>query len=126
MIRSNDVVLHKPSGEIWVVCGVDHSKGELIPCGYPFPTLAKISDFELIEEHYSIEPQTEEQIQALRKHGLDRFVEVVRHGEWIYGEYDIPHCSECGYELKDISPYCPECGANMEGERSENGKGTDK
>ena len=30
MIRPNDIVLHKPSGEKWVVCGVDHSKGELI------------------------------------------------------------------------------------------------
>ena len=76
MIRPNDVVLHKPSGEKWVVCGVDHSKDELIPCGYPFPTLAKISDCVLIEERYYIEPQTEVQIQALRIHGLDRFIDV--------------------------------------------------
>ena len=76
MIRPNDVVLHKPSGEKWVVCGVDHSKDELIPCGYPCPTLAKISDCVLIEERYYIEPQTEVQIQALRIHGLDRFIDV--------------------------------------------------
>ena len=75
MIRPNDVVLHKPSGEKWVVCGVDHSKDELIPCGYPFPTLAKLSDCELIEERYHIEPQTEEQIKALQKEGLDRFID---------------------------------------------------
>ena len=76
MIKPNDVVLHKPSSEKWVVCGVDHSKDELIPCGYPFPTLAKISDCELIEEHYSVEPQDEWQIKALREHGLDRFIDV--------------------------------------------------
>ncbi len=38
-------------------------------------------------------------------------------GEWVYGEFDIPHCSECGKEVLpcDISPYCPNCGAKMEG-----------
>ena len=75
MIRPNDIVRHKPSGETWVVCGVNHSKDELIPCGYPFPTLGKVSDCELIEERYHIEPQSEEQIKALKKHGLDRFID---------------------------------------------------
>jgi len=37
-------------------------------------------------------------------------------GEWIYGEFDIPHCSECGAEVKEISPFCPQCGAKMEEE----------
>ena len=75
MIRPNDIVLHKPSGETWVVCGVDREKGELIPCGYPFPTLAKLRDCELVEERYHIECQSEEQIKALQKHGLDRFID---------------------------------------------------
>lgn len=35
-------------------------------------------------------------------------------GEWVYGECDIPHCSECGAEVKEISPFCPQCGARME------------
>ncbi len=37
-------------------------------------------------------------------------------GEWIYGEYYIAHCSECGREVPDhlISPFCPNCGARME------------
>ncbi len=38
----------------------------------------------------------------------------VRNGEWVYDEYDIPHCSECGKEPKEISPFCPNCGAKME------------
>lgn len=75
MIRPSDTVLHKPSGETWVVCGVDHNKGELIPCGYPFPTLAKLSDCELIEEGYTAHGQPEEYIKALQKHGLDRFID---------------------------------------------------
>ena len=46
-------------------------------------------------------------------------VEPINHGNWIYGEYDIPHCSECGNEVMPdkISNYCPNCGAKMEGER---------
>lgn len=76
MIRPSDVVLHKPSGETWVVCGVDHEKDELIPCGYPFPTLAKASDCELVEEGYTAKGQPEEYIKALKKHGLDRFIDV--------------------------------------------------
>lgn len=44
-------------------------------------------------------------------------VAPVRHGHWIYGEYDIPHCSECGHEIKPncISAFCPNCGAKMDG-----------
>lgn len=47
----------------------------------------------------------------------DADVVEVRHGEWIYGEFDVPHCSECGKEVlpNQISKYCPECGAKMDG-----------
>lgn len=45
-------------------------------------------------------------------------VQEVRHGHWVYGEFAIPHCSECGKEImpNDISPFCPNCGARMDGE----------
>ena len=76
MIRPSDVVLHKPSGETWVVCGVDYDRGELIPCGYPFPSLAKLSDCELVEEHYTAKGQPEVYIKALRREHLDRFIDV--------------------------------------------------
>lgn len=42
------------------------------------------------------------------------------NAEWVYGEYDIPHCSECGYEPKEIAPRCPNCGANMDENEDEN------
>ena len=44
-------------------------------------------------------------------------VEPINHGNWVYGEYDIPHCSECGNEVMPdkISNYCPNCGAKMDG-----------
>ena len=43
-------------------------------------------------------------------------VEPVKHGEWVYGEFDIPRCSECGGEIMPhlISNYCPNCGAKMD------------
>ena len=46
-------------------------------------------------------------------------VAEVRHGEWIYGEFDIPHCSECGKEVlpNQILKHCPDCGAKMDGRR---------
>ena len=54
-------------------------------------------------------------IDALEKLKDDDFVQ---QGRWIYGEYDIPHCSECGHEItpNNISPYYPNCGARMDGD----------
>ncbi len=45
----------------------------------------------------------------------------VRRGNWVYGEFDIPHCSECGIEVLpcNISNYCPHCGAKMEESKME-------
>lgn len=63
-------------------------------------------------------------------HNLDLWMEVIgvvktirscptvepepEHGEWVYSARNIPHCSQCGKEPKEISPYCPHCGARME------------
>ena len=45
----------------------------------------------------------------------------VRRGKWVYGEFDIPHCSECGVEVmpNNVSNYCPNCGAKMDGKDGE-------
>lgn len=74
MIKADDVVLHKPSGETWVVCGVDPAAGELIPCGYPFPTVAKLADCELVRPSKNTK-QPRELKDCLLKHGLGRFAE---------------------------------------------------
>ena len=49
-------------------------------------------------------------------------VAPVVHGRWVYGEFDIPHCSECGNDVMPnmISPYCPNCGAKMDEEEHNN------
>ena len=75
-IKPNDIVLHKPSGEKWVVAGVNAYDGKLIPKGYPFPSIANISDCELIEGNYEFEHQEEVVIKALMQCGLKAFVDV--------------------------------------------------
>lgn len=42
----------------------------------------------------------------------------VRHGMWVFDDYFVPHCSECGTEIAmdKISPFCPNCGAMMDEE----------
>lgn len=65
-IMPNDTVKHRPSGETWVVCGVNHESGSLVPMGYPFPSIANVEDCELIKRRYETEPQSEEQIKAMR------------------------------------------------------------
>lgn len=43
-------------------------------------------------------------------------IKTENHGKWVYGEFDLPHCSECGYEVMpdEITPICKKCGAIME------------
>ena len=75
-IRPNDIVLHKPSGEKWVVAGVHYDGNTLIPKGYPFPSVAKIEDCELLESGYITKPQEENVIRTLMEHGLESYVDV--------------------------------------------------
>lgn len=49
--------------------------------------------------------------------------EPVRHGRWVYGDDVDIQCSECGKDAMSdwmkytqiYSPYCPSCGAKMDG-----------
>ncbi len=36
------------------------------------------------------------------------------HGRWIKGPSN-PYCSECFVECRDETPFCPNCGAKMNG-----------
>lgn len=42
-------------------------------------------------------------------------VAPVVHGRWIKGSLN-PYCSECFVECRDETPFCPNCGAKMDGE----------
>ena len=72
-IRSGDTVYHRPTGETWIVCGVNEERGNLIPCGYPFPSLANIADCDLIESCGL--PQSEDDKEALRRYGFESYIE---------------------------------------------------
>ena len=75
-IRPNDVVLHKPSGEKWVVAGVHYDGKTLIPKGYPFPSIANVADCELLESNYKSKSQEENIIKYLMAHGLESYVDA--------------------------------------------------
>lgn len=75
-IRPNDVVLHKPTGETWVVAGVHYDGKTLVPMGYPFPSIADTDDCELVESHYAGRPQDEHVIRTLMAHGMESYVDA--------------------------------------------------
>ena len=42
----------------------------------------------------------------------------VRHGRWIEDDYGFWRCDQCGYKWDEpvvVPPYCPHCGAKMDG-----------
>lgn len=73
-IRPNDTVKHIPSGEKWTVCGINYEQGRLIPCGYPFPSMARIEDCILIKSRN--EPQDDDMKYNLKRYGFESFVEI--------------------------------------------------
>ena len=76
MIRPNDIVMHQPSGETWVVAGVHYDGKTLIPMGYPFPSLANTNDCILVESRYLTHPQEASVIKNLRNRGLEAYIDV--------------------------------------------------
>lgn len=75
-IMPNDIVHHDPSGEIWTVAGCNYKTREVIPFGYPFPTIGKMEDCTIIERRYEGEPQSEEVIKEFRKRGMENFIDI--------------------------------------------------
>ena len=72
-------------------------------------------------------------MQQLEEHGIPfcgkADVVEVRHGEWekVYNHRECNRCGykapykkiKAGYHLQDLSKFCPNCGARMDGERKE-------
>ena len=42
-------------------------------------------------------------------------IDPVKHGRWETGTF-YRRCTACGAEFVDETPYCPNCGAKMDGE----------
>ena len=67
IIDVGDHVLHQPTGEEWIVAGVDG--GHLYWCGYPFGGNADLSDCTLIEK--ADEEYRNDLLRELAKHSSD-------------------------------------------------------
>lgn len=68
---------------------------------------------------YYAEEETAKLINEIKSSGVLSTVNVeVKHGHWIYGKFDVPHCSECGFIVMpdDITTVCMNCGAIMDGD----------
>lgn len=75
-IMPNDTVLHKPSKETWVVAGVNFETRQIVPSGYPFPSIASLDDCELVERGYELERQSEHVINEFQRRGMLGFIDV--------------------------------------------------
>lgn len=82
-------------------------------------------------ERYSTQYCEREKALSIIKAQPTADVVEVRHGTWHHGRQNgvaYAECSACRRKM-DTScygyAYCSLCGARMDGERSENGKGTD-
>lgn len=75
-IMPNDVVLHRPSEETLVVAGVNYATKEICPKGYPFPSVVKLEDCELVERHYESECQSEKIIREFQNRGMLNFIDT--------------------------------------------------
>lgn len=78
-IKPGDTVHHHPTNEDWVVCGVNNETCELIPCGYPFPSMANISDCRLIESIAITKEEKSKYDNALKKAGRESFIANVKY-----------------------------------------------
>ena len=75
-IMPNDIGLHKPSGEKWVVAGVNYATREVVPYGYPFPSFGKMEDCEIVERRYELEFQPKKVISEFLSRGMPTFIDL--------------------------------------------------
>lgn len=57
--------------------------------------------------------------RAMNKAAWNQRVHEPRTGTWLYKESDHGKCSECGAWVYELSPFCPNCGADMGGKKSD-------
>lgn len=75
--------------------------------------------FKSVDDAPTIDAVPEVAIQKAWEQGKK---DAVRHGKWLEAREKDPCqyiCSECKWFVDDDSKYCPNCGAKMDGERSE-------
>ena len=72
----------------------------------------------VLEEYY---PGVDERLHIVKDITSIPTADVaeVKHGRWIE-KAPHPYCSECFVECRDKTPYCPNCGARMDKEMTNN------
>lgn len=76
-IKPADHVLHRPTGETWVVAYADHEADRLSPCGWP-EGIANISDCELVKAATDEESREMIELWAAKTGGDDHRPAAVR------------------------------------------------
>ena len=85
----------------------------------------KIAKFVALQNDYA--KGWNDAIDAISENAPAEDAEPVRHGKWIVWDeiiagiyHTVSECSECGFTtdkmFREEMPYCPNCGARMDGE----------
>jgi hypothetical protein len=98
MIRTGDIVFHRPSGEMWLVAWADDR--EVVCCGWP-ESIAKVSDCELKlvasdEEHIDLVRQVAKLGQKLTSHTKARKPRVSSERKNVPSTPNCGSLTECG------------------------------
>ena len=77
-INCGDHVLHRPSGETWVVAAADHAANDLMWCGWP-EGMGRVSDCEVIKRATPEESaELHAQLDGSRRRMADRVYGALR------------------------------------------------
>lgn len=96
----------------------DAAEGNCVVLGYVAGWLDAIGTMIHVEKKKHDERK--ELLEQLKQSGAreDECEACQKFGEWIEEDYGFNRCSECGWEWGEserVMPYCPNCGANMNG-----------
>lgn len=88
-MRTGDVVLHRPSGEKWLVAMADEA--DIMPCGWP-ETVARVSDCEIVTA-----ADDAEHIKVLREVARSRCGVRAHRCAYILSQLDAAYAAAAGF-----------------------------
>ena len=95
-----------------------------------FALAEEIADILIMTDQMIYVEGLEHDVQRIMDEKIERQLERIRAAkltapQWLEDEYGYCRCTRCGYEHdapETITPYCPECGARMDGIVEVNGE----
>lgn len=79
VIRAGDMVRNTRTGERLIVAGVNYELNQFVPMGYPFPSIEKICEYEVVER--DAVTVTEHIRNSLRNHHMESYIEPEARNE---------------------------------------------